>query len=126
MHRLREEFRGLRADQLLTSPLFGLHTSRGVVAEEKIARYAELLGKESLNEAERHERDQLRQFIADQIQGGETVRAIAGERAAQSAYSPDGPILRDLATKLEQLPEGARQAIEERLKTFSQTEESAQ
>jgi predicted ATPase len=49
----------LRADQILTSPLFGLHSTRGDQAVAAMDRYAELLGKRRRSESEEEELEQL-------------------------------------------------------------------
>lgn len=44
-HRSEEDFTGFRADQVLTSSLFGLGRSRGSFAAVGLSRYSELLGR---------------------------------------------------------------------------------
>ena len=56
------EFEGMRADQILTSPVFGLTRTHNVDTEEAINRYAELNGKplDDLSEPEKKELHELR------------------------------------------------------------------
>lgn len=51
---------GLRVDQLLTSPIFGLHTTIDPELDGKFQRYYELLAKPELADGEPDERDRLR------------------------------------------------------------------
>lgn len=75
------DIKGMRADQLLTSSLFGLITTRGVNATEDINRYSYLLGKAPLTEVERIERDRLHTELSRSLRIGETEL----ERSVESA-----------------------------------------
>jgi AAA domain, putative AbiEii toxin, Type IV TA system len=48
-----------RAEQILTSPLFGLESSLAPRVEEQVSRYTELAGKDELNAEEQHELERL-------------------------------------------------------------------
>jgi len=71
----------MRADQLLTSPLFGLITTRGVNATQDINRYSFLMGKTHVTEPERKERDELHANLTRSLRIGETKL----ERSVESA-----------------------------------------
>lgn len=64
--------RGRRADQVLTSYLFGLDSIRSDDVSTSINRYASLKGKRDLNEDDMKELDALRVKINDDLGGGET------------------------------------------------------
>lgn len=48
-------FKGWRVDQILTSPLFGLQTSRGSETERMLTRYTELTARDELDDDEQEE-----------------------------------------------------------------------
>ncbi|HVS51967.1 MAG TPA: AAA family ATPase [Opitutaceae bacterium] len=75
----------LRADQLLTSPLFGLAHTRAPVVEENIARYTDLLGKARRTAAEEGEMQRLRETLGGQLQAGETESQRRVEVAVSAA-----------------------------------------
>jgi uncharacterized protein (TIGR02646 family) len=93
----------LRADQILTSPLFGMHTTRGERTTEAIANYAVLLGKDEKGELDTDEeatledlRNRLVPALApgssgDEAHIGETLlRGISGvEDAVVGSPSAD-------------------------------------
>lgn len=56
---------GLRVDQLLTSPLFGLHSTVDPDADRDFQRYYQLLAKASLTENESGERDALSKRLTE-------------------------------------------------------------
>jgi hypothetical protein len=74
-------FEGMRADQILTSPLFGLATTRSGAARKEIDEYAELLGKATKNEA------QVRRFnlLKDRLQPILAVGETSAERRVEDA-----------------------------------------
>jgi len=76
---------GLRADQVLASEAFGLHTSRNPGSEDDIARYAELLGKEKLTKAEKAEMKRLKSSLSSALQTGETEVERQVEQAVETA-----------------------------------------
>lgn len=63
---------GYRADQILTTNAFGLTTTRGVRAEERRNRYAELLGRKQRSPAEETEFTAIEQELEDGPRAGET------------------------------------------------------
>jgi predicted ATP-binding protein involved in virulence len=65
------DFEGMRADQLLTSPLFGLTTTRGEREQQQIQRYSELLGLKR-SDKEQRELEVLRGKMSDWMLDGET------------------------------------------------------
>jgi uncharacterized protein (TIGR02646 family) len=71
----------LRADQILTSPLFGLHSTRGDDAAAAIDRYAVLTGKELRSPAEEAERSALQGRLQQTISPQETELQRVVERA---------------------------------------------
>ena len=74
---------GLRADQILTTPIFGLQSSRSPDVNRKISLYAELLGKKDRDEAEF---EKLKKELAGMLLYGETEveRRAELEAAAQT------------------------------------------
>lgn len=71
----------LRADQILTSVLFGLHSTRGDETATAIDRYAELLSRTVLTQPEKQEREQLKQRLAPTLSNQESDRQVAVEQA---------------------------------------------
>jgi hypothetical protein len=92
-------FEGLRADQILTSPLFGLATTRGSGTRRDIARYSKLLGKKERSSDEEEEFKTLRARLNRTLKSGETEHARRVEeeveRTLASMYGAD-----DAAKKL--------------------------
>lgn len=64
--------RGQRADQVLTSYLFGLDTTRGEDSMGRIERFSKLLSKEKLTEDEQKELNALRSQLNNELGSGET------------------------------------------------------
>lgn len=62
-----EKIRGLRADQLLTSEVFGLSVARSLGFEERLLRFSELYQREELSEPERREFVQLRDRLVREL-----------------------------------------------------------
>ncbi len=56
---------GLRVDQLLTSPLFGLHSTIDPTADRQFQRYYQLLGNPSLTAGEEEERRELSERLTE-------------------------------------------------------------
>jgi energy-coupling factor transporter ATP-binding protein EcfA2 len=77
--------KGLRADQILTSPLFGMMTSRSTDFDEDVARYDKLLTADSRSPSDEREMLRLRVEIADSYRDGET----AEEREQQGGTDMD-------------------------------------
>jgi hypothetical protein len=75
---------GLRADQILTSPLFGLMTSRSPKLDDIAARYDELFISASRTAEEEAELKTLRERLATSYLDGETA-AQRNREAADSA-----------------------------------------
>jgi predicted ATPase len=73
----------LRADQILTSFLFGLHSTRGDAATQSISRYAELMSKTRRTPEEEQELGDLR----GRLQGTMTVHETPAQRAVEHALS---------------------------------------
>jgi energy-coupling factor transporter ATP-binding protein EcfA2 len=71
---------GLRADQILTSPLFGLMTSRSPEFGNQVDRYSQLMTSGSLTPEEQAEVRRLKSAIAASYRDGET----AVEREAEA------------------------------------------
>ncbi len=72
---------GLRADQILTSDLFGLMTSRSPGHQRDVARYSELYAASERTAAQEDELTRLRDRLSAAYRDGET----AEQRAAQAA-----------------------------------------
>ena len=85
---------GLRADQILTSPLFGLMTSRSPEHHRDVDRYSELYVKKHRTADEEAELAGLRGTLANAYRDGETVAereadtSAEGEIAAALAEHP--------------------------------------
>lgn len=73
----------LRADQILTSFLFGLHSTRGDAATQSISRYAELMSKRRRTPAEEQELLELRGRLEETM----TVAETPAQRAVEQALS---------------------------------------
>lgn len=71
----------LRADQILTSFLFGLGTTRGDEATAAISRYSQLSEKRELTKADEGELDRLRQRLDDTL----TTRESPAQRRIEEA-----------------------------------------
>jgi hypothetical protein len=76
---------GLRADQVLTSPLFGLMTSRSPGFGNKVDRYSQLMTAASRSPEEEAEMQGLKSVISASYRDGETET----ERAAEAGQEPD-------------------------------------
>jgi hypothetical protein len=55
VERMEEPFQGLRADQILTGPLFGLHSTRDRDTQILLERYSKLAARDKLTPAEKKE-----------------------------------------------------------------------
>ena len=73
--------RGLRADQILTSYLFGLETTRDDATVHDIERYSHLKSQPSLTTAEQNELDWLHVRLVQALGSGETELQRLVERA---------------------------------------------
>jgi len=74
---------GMRVDQILTTPLFGLESTRNAAMAAKISRYAQLLSNRK--SSEEREFQELRDELATKLMYGETERELIEERAAIDA-----------------------------------------
>jgi len=77
--------RNQRADQVLTSYLFGLQTTRGDRTLERIERYVELSGKKPLGKDEEREIKSLRADLEDTLGSAETELQRIVETAVHEA-----------------------------------------
>jgi tetratricopeptide (TPR) repeat protein len=77
--------KGLRADQILTSPAFGLLTSRSPAFDHQADRYDTLMRNTSRSPAEEEELLRLRSIIASSYRNGESAeeRAIEAQQDAE-------------------------------------------
>jgi predicted ATP-binding protein involved in virulence len=73
----------LRADQILTSFLFGLHSTRGDAATQSISRYAELMSKKRRTPEEEQELVELRARLEETM----TLHETPAQRAVEQALS---------------------------------------
>jgi predicted ATP-binding protein involved in virulence len=62
-----DSVRGMRADQILTSPLFDLLSTRDLETEEKLQAREKLMAKETLSEEERTRLEALEDWLARQM-----------------------------------------------------------
>jgi AAA domain, putative AbiEii toxin, Type IV TA system/AAA domain/Trypsin-like peptidase domain len=76
---------GLRADQILTSPLFGLMTSRSPEFGATVGRYGQLMTVAPRTVEEEDEMQRLKSVISVAYRDGETAR----ERAAEASQDTD-------------------------------------
>lgn len=83
------EFEGMRADQILTSPAFGLTTTRDLDTRDEIKRYGELRGrkvelerKESLSASEQDELREINAVLPQLEKSMDSILSI-GETAAE-------------------------------------------
>ncbi len=65
------DLEGMRSDQILTSSLFGLDTSRTPGTERRLNRYAELISKASLTTAEESEFERIAASIGRNLPSAE-------------------------------------------------------
>ncbi|QJW94556.1 AAA family ATPase [Frigoriglobus tundricola] len=83
----RESVRGWTATQILTSPLFGLHSTRSVETESLVQRNTELLGKQSggkLTAAEKRELNEIKAVLETRLSApGETYEEMNRHRDIQ-------------------------------------------
>jgi hypothetical protein len=85
------EFSGLRADQILTSPLFGLLTTRSRGVRRDIDRYSVLLGNSSRSASEEQEFQELKAKLNPVLAVGETKLERRVEQAVEAAMSQITP-----------------------------------
>ena len=81
----------LRADQLLTSPLFGLYSTRGDDTVAATDRYTELLGKRRLTDAEELELEELEDRLARAMSPAESPRGRQLDQALWRAVVEGAP-----------------------------------
>ncbi len=79
------EFEGLRADQILTSPLFGLASSRSDETERDVDRYSKLLGipSEERTPIEKQDFERLRERLSSLLAEGQTEAERRVEKAVR-------------------------------------------
>jgi len=77
--------RGRRADQVLTSYLFGLDTTRSDDSVQRIERYSKLLSKNKLTEEEQNELGNLRIQLDNEVGSAETKIQQLVEKAVRDA-----------------------------------------
>ena len=78
------EFEGLRADQILTSPAFGLMTTRGVETRNEQDEFVRLLGNQHRSLEEEGRFQELESRLRAKFQVGETDEQRRVERAVTS------------------------------------------
>lgn len=81
----------MRADQLLTSPIFGLAHTRGRETTTAVERYVKLLGMSARTSDEDQELEDLRRRVQDSMSNRETqdLRALEKIRRAEVSVSLD-------------------------------------
>lgn len=97
----------LRSDQLLTSFLFNLPSTRSNATGPMVARYSMLLGRETRSEAEQKEFEELRDQLARQLSsaitpGQQRVEAAVRETLLRTSHVQDhaGELTPDAALEL--------------------------
>lgn len=85
------DFDGMRADQILTSPLFGLATTRSRGVRKDIDRYSELLGMRDKSPEEEAEIAALRERLRPILTVGETPVERKVEQAVHEALEDLSP-----------------------------------
>lgn len=93
----------LRADQLLGSFLFNLPSTRGSGVSVAIARYSQLLGKESRSAEEERELAMLNEQLDIQLSSALTPVQKTVEKALRAALAPQAIAATEGATNLEVL-----------------------
>lgn len=87
VEQFEESVRGWTATQILTSPAFGLHSTRSVETEQLIRRNSELVSKsrvERLTKAEKRELKQIREALESQLSApGETYDQMNRQQEIQ-------------------------------------------
>jgi uncharacterized protein (TIGR02646 family) len=81
----------LRADQILTSPLFGLATTRGDDAVAAIARYSDLIDKPDLRPGEKQELHELKDRVEETLTTQESPAQKRVERSLVEALAGAAP-----------------------------------
>jgi len=76
---------GRRADQVLSSYLFGLDTTRSDDSAQSIERYSTLISKKTINETEQKELSDLRSQLNEVLGSGETVLQRLVEKAVHES-----------------------------------------
>jgi predicted ATP-binding protein involved in virulence len=82
-----KEFKQLRADQMLTSVLFGLYSTRGVEIERQISRYLELLRRKNKTGDEMAEFTELRQYLQPLLTTSESQSRREMEEALRESVA---------------------------------------
>ena len=103
---------GLRADQILTTPLFGLQSSRSPEVNIKVNRYALLLGNESRDADEEQEFAELKQELASMLLFGETeVERVAERQATARSKNRIAELVAEVATASDATKERLRREL---------------
>lgn len=129
VERASEDFSGLRADQMLTSSLFGLAATRGKRGgvEDKIVEYSGLLGKESKDEQEQARFEELRGELKKWLVVAETPSQRKLETAVRETLQ--GMDLSDFQVKVaapEELPPDLEMELRRQLNEFLGNSEEVQ
>jgi hypothetical protein len=98
-------FEGMRSDQILTSDLFGLQTTRSQETVEGIHRLSELLALKSRSDTEERELKELRSTLDTKLWQGETETEMEVERAIQKVIlETRPPRSEETFTNLKEIP----------------------
>ena len=100
--RIDQDISGLRADQILTSPLFRLESTRDAETYRRLMRYTELAAKESLTPQEQADLDECARFLKVRLP------EPAEREEARTAFSL---IESSLNEKIESLPSERKQKL---------------
>jgi hypothetical protein len=115
VNRAPVDIEGMRADQILTSPLFGLASTRSLETHDDIDRLSFLAGKESLSLTERAELDSLDTKLSANLSVAETPlqreieaavrKAVQDATVTTEAITPDAMSTAAMAEMRRQLSE---------------------
>jgi len=120
------DVQGMRADQILTGPLFGLTSTRSHGIEQDIATYSALLGKTEKSDEEKQQVEEMKVELRGKLMSGETPVQRQVEEAIRTAMGqmtasplPDVPASAELPSDVDfeiqrQLGELLRKAGEAR------------
>ncbi|MDJ0840235.1 MAG: AAA family ATPase [Acidobacteriota bacterium] len=96
-----EHLRGKRADQVLTSPAFGMTTTRNVGSTDQLQRFNQLASQHHLSDEERLEYDTLARQLEEALNFGETPLERRVEKAVRRVLNDGSLSERSKALDLE-------------------------
>jgi len=103
---------GLRADQVLTSPLFGLESARDPDVEKKLDDYVKLLGNRHRNEREECDFVALKETLTTILMSGETdLDRVAEQQSSEERAKRSADLAAAVATASEEMKEKLRREL---------------